>query len=243
MIYVFIGLGMLFILIGFIVNEKNAKYLLSGYNTMSEEDRKKVDLKKFIPYFRKFHIILGVTFFLFGAALTYFISKNAGGIFLTVYPILAYIYFIVNSSKYAKGLNSKWNKFGIAVLIATFVFVVGLLIYGFSESEINYNTSQIEFEGIYGEILTPEEIESITMTDELPDIKYKKNGFALGSINKGYFATEKGETVKLILNSAKKPIILFTKTNGKKIYFVAQDEPSSKILNHLKDKLPNIEYK
>ena len=41
MIYVIIGMSVLFVAIGFLVTERNAKYLLAGYNTMSEEERKK----------------------------------------------------------------------------------------------------------------------------------------------------------------------------------------------------------
>jgi hypothetical protein len=44
MIYAILGTSLLFVAIGFIVDEKNAKYLLSGYNTMNEEDRQKVDI-------------------------------------------------------------------------------------------------------------------------------------------------------------------------------------------------------
>ena len=54
-------LSSIFIAIAFIVNENNAKYLLSGYNTMSEEERMKFDIKSYIPFFRNFHIFLGIS--------------------------------------------------------------------------------------------------------------------------------------------------------------------------------------
>ena len=46
--------------IAFLVNEKNAKYLLSGYNTMSKQQKDKFDLKSYLIYFRKFWINIGV---------------------------------------------------------------------------------------------------------------------------------------------------------------------------------------
>ena len=67
MIYVILGLSLLFIGLGFLVTKENAKYLLAGYNTMSAEERKKVNLEKYIPFFRKFHIYLGISFGVFGA--------------------------------------------------------------------------------------------------------------------------------------------------------------------------------
>lgn len=56
MIIVSILLAFIFIGIGFLISEKNAKYLLSGYNTMSEEDKKNFNLTEYLKFFRKFHI-------------------------------------------------------------------------------------------------------------------------------------------------------------------------------------------
>lgn len=236
-------MSLLFGTIGFIVTEKNAKYLLSGYNTMNEEDRKKVDIKAYIRYFRNFHIFLGISFLVFGSFLTYFISENAGGIFLAVYPIAAYIYYIATSLKYSKGLDKKRNKVGVVILMATLFFVFGLLGYGFKENKLSFDSESISFKGSYGETLTKAQIQSIELVDELPEITLKTNGFALGTINKGYFKTRNGEIVKLILNSDNKPIILFTKTDGKKIYYSAKDKPNEKILDEIRKTLPNIVYK
>ena len=241
--YVLIGMSLLFVAIGFIVTENNAKYLLSGYNTMSEEERKKVDIKAYISYFRKFHIFLGVSFFLIGTLLTYLIHENAGGIFLGVYPILAYIYFIWTSSKYSKGVPTKGNKIGVFILVGTLIFVIGLIGLGFKEDKIIFNSRSIEFKGSYGEVVPQTEIKSIELVDDKPKITMKTNGFALGTIKKGYFKTDKAEIIKLILNSDNKPYLLLTKSNGKKIYFSAKEESNEKLLNEIKKTLPDIVYK
>ncbi|TRX04596.1 DUF3784 domain-containing protein [Flavobacterium gawalongense] len=243
MMYVLIGMSLLFVTIGFIVTENNAKYLLSGYNTMSEEERKKVDIKAYIPYFRKFHIFLGVSFFLFGTLLTYLIHENAGGIFLGVYPILAYIYFIWTSSTYFTGVPTKGNKIGVFILVGTLIFVIGLIGLGFKEDKIIFNSHSIEFKGSYGEVVTQTEIQSIELVDDKPKTTMKTNGFALGTIQKGYFKTDKDEIVKLILNSDNKPYLLLTKSNGTKIYFSAKEESNEKLLNEIKKTLPDILYK
>jgi len=240
MIYIIIGTGLLFVAIGCIVTDKNAKYLLSGYNTMSEEDRKRVDIKAYIPYFRKFHIFLGISLLVFGAALTYFIGKNVGGIFMAVYPILAYIYFITTSSKYSKGLNTKWNKAGVIVLVGTLLFIIGLLGYGFKENKLIYDSNNIEFNGSYGETMAQSEIQSIELVGGLPEITSKTNGFALGTIKKGYFKTKNGEIVKLILNSDNMPIILFTMTDGRKIYYAAKNKSNEEIVDEIRKVLPGL---
>lgn len=231
-------MSLLFIAIGLLVTEKNAKYLLSGYNTMSEEERKKVDIKAYIPYFRKFHIILGISFLILGYGIG-LINKNAAGIFIGVYPILAYLYFAVSSSKFSGGLKTRSNKIGLLVLVGALLIVIGLLVRGFRENPISFDAQKIEFKGSYGETLQTDHIKSIGIKNELPKITLKTNGFALGDIRKGYFKTENGEIVKLILNSAQKPYILFTKSNGKKIYYSAKEKSNEELLDELKKTLPN----
>lgn len=57
----------------------------------------------------------------------------------------------------------------------------------------------IEFAGGYGEQIDITEIRSIELVDQLQKLLSKTDGFALGSINKGYFRTHEGEVIKLIL--------------------------------------------
>jgi len=123
------GIGLLFIAIGFVVTEDNAQYLLAGYNTMSHEDKKKVDISKYLKYFREFHIFLGITFLIFSLIFTYLIDKKAGVIFVSIYPILAYIYFVITSAKYSKDLSRKSTKVGVFILVITLIFIIGLLSY------------------------------------------------------------------------------------------------------------------
>lgn len=243
MIYYLIGLSLFFVALGFMVTERNAKYFLAGYNTLNKEDRESFEIAAYMRYFRRFHIFLGATFFILGSALTYLINENAGIVFAAVYPILAYGYFVVTSSKYSNRLCTKGNKVGIFILIATLVFVIGLLGYAYKENKLTFDSESVKIERMYGETLSPNQIESIELVSQLPGIMLKMNGFALGSIKKGYFKTENGEMVKLILNSDNKPFILITKSDGKKIYYSAKEKPNEEIFNDMKNILPEVCYK
>ena len=46
--------NMTFIGVAFFINRDNAKYLLSGYNTMSRDQQKSFDLENYLIFFRKF---------------------------------------------------------------------------------------------------------------------------------------------------------------------------------------------
>lgn len=229
MIFLLFGLGLFFLAIGYLVTENNAKYLLAGYNTMSEEERKRIDIRAYIPYFRKFHLFLGLSFVILGALVLYVLGEEAGSIFLGVYPIAAYLYFLWSGSKYLKGAPSGGSKAGTYILAAVLVVVIGLFISEFKENRLVFNEHQLEFDGIYGETIAYSRINNIELTDALPELTIKKNGFAAGAVKKGYFKTKDGEVVKLILNTDQKPYILITTTEGKKIYYSAKNADNTQI--------------
>ncbi|MFY0601414.1 MAG: DUF3784 domain-containing protein [Cyclobacteriaceae bacterium] len=236
--YAIIGLSTLFVLIGLIITENNAKYLLSGYNMMSEEDREKVDIKSYIPRFKKFHFVLGVSFLFFGLSINYFIGENATGVFMGLYPIAAYIFWIWKNGKYTIGVSNQYKKVIIYFLIILLIFISGLFYVGFDEDRLIINEQGVQLEGIYGETLKPQQIKTIKLTSQLPKIKYKSNGFALGEIKKGYFITSEKTRVKFLLNSLNQPYIQLTRTDGKEIYFSAKNESNKKIYNDLRQALP-----
>ena len=229
--YTLIGMSLLFIVIGFIVTENNAKYLLAGYNTMSNEERKKVDIKAYIGYFKKFHLFLGTSFFLIGMLLIYSGYENETSIFIVAYPLLAYIYFIATSTKY---FNAKKNKIGALLLGIGLIFIVVMFMRDFKETKLILNSNSIEFKGGYGEIVPFEKIKSIQLVNEKPKIVLRTNGFSAGTIKKGFYKTDKGEVVKLILNADIKPYILITKLNDKKVYYSSKEESNEKLFDKIK---------
>jgi len=243
MLYVLIGMSLLFVAIGFTVTEKNAKYLLSGYNTMGKAGRKKFDIKAYILFFRNFHIFLGISLLILGVVTTCTINENTGGIFIVLYPIIAYLYFLLASSRFSTETPTKRSKVRVIILMATLIFVAGLLAYGFQENKLAFDPEKIEIRGIYGETIPRSKTQSIELVNNLPTITLRSNGFALGSIHKGFFRTNEGKIVKLILNSDNKPYLLITKTNGKKIYFSAKKQSNAQLLNDIKTTLPDVLYK
>ena len=99
MLNIIIGMSLFFVALAFLVTENNAKYLLAGYNTMNEENRKKVNIKAYMQFFRRFHIFLGISILIIGLIVQYFFSEMIIGVTLSLYPILAYVYFVWRGSK------------------------------------------------------------------------------------------------------------------------------------------------
>ncbi|ATA72838.1 hypothetical protein CGC49_05815 [Capnocytophaga sp. H4358] len=92
-------LSLCYIVVAFLVTEKNAEQTLSGYNTMSEEERKRVDIRTYIPFFKRFHLFLGISSFIGGTMILYFINEHWGVLFTVFYPLVIYPYFIWKGKK------------------------------------------------------------------------------------------------------------------------------------------------
>lgn len=233
MIYVIAGISALFVAIGFILTEKNAKYLLSGYNTLSEAERGELDLPAYLRFYRRFHFFLGASTLVAGSALVLLGGANAGGIFLTCYPIAAYIYFIRKGSAYGNRADWARNRWAVWLLAAVLVFAGALLARGFSDNPLQISGGQVVIGGSYGERFRLEEIERLDLVDILPSTGAKTNGFALGTVRKGFFRTSDGEAVKLLLNSSGGPYVLIVKKDGKKIYYSAKSESGEALYRKL----------
>lgn len=240
--YVIIGIGALFIGVGLMLTEKNAKYLLSGYNTMSEKDRAMVDLKNYIPFFKQFHLFLGASFILIGAALHYLYGETASGLFMGLYPIAAYIYFIWKSQEYTKAPARKWEKFAIGILSMVFIIVGGMFYQGYQELEFSYTSEEIVIDGMYGEVIPAENIRFISLVDSLPRIKYRKNGFSVGEINKGYYKLKDDSTIKLLLDSKQKPVIFIDLVEGSDIYYSSKSDSNNLLFEQLEQSMNSVTF-
>jgi hypothetical protein len=233
-------LSSIFIAIAFIVNENNAKYLLSGYNTMSEVERQNFDIESYISYFRKFNILLGLTLFTISTILLYAVNSDWSGIFLGSYPILAYVYFIWKANQFSKNKSKKQNittYIAMSVMFLLFVVITFEFKSSLKDNEIIINNKKIEITGEYGTDIYFSDLKSIELLDKLPEIKSKTNGFALEMTKKGYFRTANDGTVKLLINSTKTPIILLTTKDNQKIYYSSKEKSTEKIYTQLKRKI------
>jgi hypothetical protein len=101
MIFILLAISAVFVAVAFLLTERNARYMLSGYNAMTEEEKSKVDIKKLIPYFRNFHIFLGVSFLVISLLLISYVNLTVGTVFICVYPVVAEIYFVLSVRKFS----------------------------------------------------------------------------------------------------------------------------------------------
>ena len=102
MILALIFVNIILLGLAYSLNPKNAKYLLSGYNTMSDKERDNFDLINYLKFFKSFFIkltfystiIFTVTYFLY--------SEEVAAIVWCISLIVPWPFFIIKSQKYSK---------------------------------------------------------------------------------------------------------------------------------------------
>lgn len=106
-------------------------------------------------------------------------------------------------------------------MAASLALVVGLFFLGFRKNEMTVGNSEIEIGGMYGETIKMSDVVRVGLSDELPSIKMKSNGFAVGKTRKGYFKTKTGERVMLLIDTEEKPMLLLTLKDSTRLYYAS----------------------
>lgn len=235
-------ISIIFISIAFFINENNAKDLLSGYNTMTDEERKNFNIKLYLPFFRNFHFFLGISLLTISLLLYYIKNIDWAGIFLGTYPLLAYSYFIWKSNSFNTKKSKKQNIITYSAMSLMFIILI-VIIYEFNnclkDNQIIVSNNKIEITGEYGADININDLKSILLIDNLPEISSKIHGFDLAIIKKGYFYTSNNEKVKLLINSESKPLIMITTKDNQKIYYSSNEKPNEEIYKELKSIINN----
>ncbi|WP_353722382.1 DUF3784 domain-containing protein [Dyadobacter sp. 676] len=196
-----IVLSVTFVLLGFLVTPGNAKYLLSGYNMMSESDRAKIDIASYLRFFTRFHIFLGISLFI-GFWIINRFNSNWATAFMVLYPLLAYVYMVARGSKFYRGTSGQRSATYVvmAILVVAGVAIGSMFFASMKNSQIFLAPNELEIKGIYGMKIARDDVTYFAVTDSLPDISSRASGFAGGEFSKGAFKTDDGRIVKLYIN-------------------------------------------
>ncbi|ACT95330.1 DUF3784 domain-containing protein [Dyadobacter fermentans] len=221
-------------LLAFVVTPGNARYLLSGYNMMSEADRAKFDIEAYLKFFSRFHIFLAISL-ITGVLVLNVFSPNWATVFLIMYPLLSYGYMMAMGNRFYTGTSGQraGTYVGMAILLVVSVGVGFMLFSEMRDSQIFLTDNALEIRGASGMKIPRKEVTFFTITDSLPSISSRANGFSGGNFSKGSFKTDDGRVVKLYINKKSHPYLLI-KTNEDEIYFSSDEISALALLNQLK---------
>lgn len=223
MFAILVVIPVVFIALGFLLTEKNAPNLLSGYSSLTDEEKEEFPLHENVRFYRRFHFLmggfaLGVSLLLYGLGFEDYAVN-----WVIFFPLVAYLYYIAYSRRFAprRQHGLLWTAFTMLALVV--VGVLALMNYGDKTNRLAIEGDNLVIDGFYGITLPKQQIDSLAVTSELPPIRMKRDGFATGVIRKGHFRTVDGRTIRLLLNSQDAPMLYIRYKGNKEIYYQPDD--------------------
>ncbi|MEQ8809698.1 MAG: DUF3784 domain-containing protein [Imperialibacter sp.] len=211
---------------GFLV--KANPMAIAGYNTMSEEKRKNVDIEGLSSMMRNYLIAMGLLVIAGAFILDWMGWQSMSGVWLIVAVMVPIPFMLIQAQKYDHNKRSP-GKYAMVITFVVILFLGtgGFLYYSSQPAQITVDGRTITISGFFG---TKAEIESARQVNEIGKIGLKTNGFHMGDVYKGHFMVEQLGECLLFLQSAKGPFIEIVTTDGKKIMVNGVDDPVKKLI-------------
>tara|TARA_Y100001960_G_scaffold179601_1_gene188359 strand:+ start:1970 stop:2284 length:315 start_codon:yes stop_codon:yes gene_type:complete len=97
-----IFVNIIFVVIAFGINKKNAKYLVAGYNTMTKDQREKFDIEGFLIFFKKYFLQVAFYSTLIFILLSLLVNPSLA--------IIGYTFSIILPTPYLIIMGNRFNK-------------------------------------------------------------------------------------------------------------------------------------
>lgn len=223
--------SVILIFLGVSVKYFKAYWLISGYNTMSQERKKNVDEKSLGDMTGNLCFILAVLIFAFILSLT--LGLTVITIISALMFVVSIIFFLVKAQRFDRGAVEKSGEFKkrtrimtgiVAVFLVLVLGGVGILLYQ-SSLPVSYSIygDSFKIEGLYGETINFSDIKNIYIKDQMPNVITRINGAAIGDTLKGYFDVDRMGNVKLFINT-KIQSFIFIETENETIILNDKDK-------------------
>lgn len=92
----------IFIAVALGINKNNAKYLLSGYNTVSKKAKDNFDLDNYLILFKRFLLILAATSTVVFIILVNFLNPKTAVLFYSSYILIMLIWMVFKGNNFNK---------------------------------------------------------------------------------------------------------------------------------------------
>jgi hypothetical protein len=157
------------------------------------------------------------------------------GWFIGLYPIVAYLFFVWKSMKMDIGVSAKNSKGALVVLVITILFVVIVSWKGFKANTIEISNAEVHIGGVYSCTIPIDQISSVQLLDKLPKIKSKRNGYAMGKVQKGHFTMKDLGKATLFIQGNYYNVLFIQSKSEDPIYFSCPSGENDSIYHRLKN--------
>lgn len=221
--------GLLLIILGWLVDRKKWYWLISGYNTMSAEKKKNVDIEGLARYLARHMYVMG------GFMILATLFAWAGyGMLATIlfFALLPQTMILVvqaqsfdGNAKNEDGSYKMSVKLIISFMALVLLTVTGILYFSLTPARFLVEQEALVIQGMYGRTIPISQMEDVKISDTHPVLTRRVNGSAVGEARKGRFQLENRGSALVFLENDKPPylliqtsrelIIINSKTEGK----------------------------
>ncbi len=221
--------------LGVLIKYYKCYWLISGYNTASEERKKNMDIEGLGRFMGDFCFLLA-GILLLGTVLNYLgffygFVIALGSLFIIIPVMLIKAQRFDYNTQTPEGKTKKSVILIIClVMLVIFLIPAGTIYYGAKEPQITIGTDQLVIDAVYGTTVPLQQISEVSLLDDLPSVAQKVNGFDFGHILKGDFELDELGRVKLFLDRRNPPFILIQ--SDKTVIFNFKEEEKTRELYH-----------
>lgn len=209
----------LFFAVGICISKLKWYWLISGYNTMSKEEKANVEIEAFVKHMSKTFFLISILNIV-GFILNYFFNISVS-IFI-VLTVIVLLYFIYYSQRFNHNPgSSKETKIVLVVIIfIMLITTIPIIAISYSPTKITITDTSIKISSGANASISRDKVKSISLVDEMPKILIRTGGIGMGRIQKGNYNLEGDIGAKLFLASKEGPFIEITVDSKPSIYYI-----------------------
>lgn len=192
-------------------------FIISGYNTMSKDKKKNVDVDGLAKLMGNFLFLMSFILF-FSGGMNFLAYKLASLISLMMIMPLT-ILLIIMAQKYNHNHKKKREKTAliaiISVVFGVFVLVSGFLIVATLNPKVELSDEKIEVSGLYKRDIAIADIKSVSLKETMPGVVSKTNGMDVGYSLRGSFKLEGEDNNSTLFVQQNNPPFIHIRTDDR----------------------------
>ncbi|QED46696.1 DUF3784 domain-containing protein [Cytobacillus dafuensis] len=229
---------LIFGLLGWAIRYKKAYFLISGFESRSEEEKQEL-IENGLPQKTGGLLLLTAAVMLLLLPLLctpfkYAIEFQFGGMLVFLMGGVIYL------SKYEVPRKRKRSyMISISLFIAVVGSITALTLYSYQGYQLIVKEEQFEITGMYGDEWRIKDIKKVELMETMPQVKAKTNGVGLPTLSKGHFKVKDYGSSLLFIQKEASPYI-YIELEDRKIFI--NDKNSNKTrewFQQLKEKAEN----
>ena len=237
--------AVLSIILGLFIQKGKGLMLIAGYNTMSREEREKVDRKALSKTVG--NLIIRMAFGLALIGITVYFKISWATIVLIIGIIIdSGVTTVRLSHMFAKNKASSIGVIAVITLVVIVLVIVGMMYYsGEQDPVITIEDNQIQIDAMYGLDIDFSSVNGVALIEQsMNDIApkmHRDNGYGgFGGTLRGHFSDENIGQFMLFVKADSSPTIWIERHEDEDIYLSFSDsEITEELFNELQAAIPD----